>query len=389
MKIAGIIAEYNPFHSGHAHHIAETRRRTGCDYVVVCLDGAFSQRGEAACLDLHTRVRMALTGGADAVFLLPAIHAVRTADVFARGGTAILGGLGCDCLSFGSETEDMQLLCRLAELRENEPEAVSVAVQQKLALGMSHARARGEALAEALNVSPEILGAPNAILGAEYIRAIRSLHLSMEPVAVPRIGSYHDTTLDATFASASAIRAAMQRDLASAAAYVPEALRSYILDAPAMHAPDDLLLHRLRSMTEAEISALPDVCEGLERRIKACARDAGSCAALLEAAKCKRYTHARLTRLCAHALLDLTNALANRHPLPEYAFLLGMRDSARPLLAELSVRSTLPLRSNAAELAEDEVFQLECRAADLRALLCSDPDQRRAGRMFTEKFIRI
>ena len=30
MRIAGIIAEYNPFHNGHAWHIGETRRRSGC-----------------------------------------------------------------------------------------------------------------------------------------------------------------------------------------------------------------------------------------------------------------------------------------------------------------------------------------------------------------------
>ena len=29
MKIAGVIAEYNPFHKGHAHHLKETRRMGG------------------------------------------------------------------------------------------------------------------------------------------------------------------------------------------------------------------------------------------------------------------------------------------------------------------------------------------------------------------------
>ena len=73
MKIAGIIAEYNPFHSGHAYHMEETRRRTGCDYVVVCMDGSYVQRGEAACLSKWDRTRMALENGADAVFELPAL----------------------------------------------------------------------------------------------------------------------------------------------------------------------------------------------------------------------------------------------------------------------------------------------------------------------------
>ena len=29
MTVCGITAEYNPFHTGHLHHIAETRRSPG------------------------------------------------------------------------------------------------------------------------------------------------------------------------------------------------------------------------------------------------------------------------------------------------------------------------------------------------------------------------
>ena len=46
MKIAGIIAEYNPFHTGHAYHIQKTRELTGADYIIVVLSGDFVQRGE-------------------------------------------------------------------------------------------------------------------------------------------------------------------------------------------------------------------------------------------------------------------------------------------------------------------------------------------------------
>ena len=83
MRIAGIIAEYNPFHSGHAWHIARTRE-AGYDYVIVCMGGHFTQRGEEAMLSKWDRARMALACGADAVFELPALFAVRTADAFAR-----------------------------------------------------------------------------------------------------------------------------------------------------------------------------------------------------------------------------------------------------------------------------------------------------------------
>lgn len=442
MKIAGIIAEYNPFHSGHAHHIRETRRLSGCDFVVVCMAGSYTQRGEAACLDKWSRTQSALLCGADAVFELPALWAVRPADAFARGGVAILAGLGCDCLSFGSEAAELPLLRALAELREDEPESLAAAVRGGLEQGKSHARARGEALAAHLNLPPELLNSPNLILGAEYVRAAGALGAELEIIPIPRHGRYHSAALGAQpeaaapgsggagtqpavhrsgcaaggeaeaahrpggaadkeaaasgatpaggFASASAIRAALAAGrMEEALACVPPAARALLAAAPRMHAPDDLLLHALRRMTRAKLENLPDAPEGLGDRVAHCAQAAASRAELIEAVKCKRYTYARISRLCAHALLELDRDLCARHPLPEYARLIGMRADARSLLAELKRRATLPITSDATRLAGSEVFQLECRATDLRALQCDDPAVRAAGQEFTQKFVRV
>ena len=171
-------------------------------------------------------------------------------------------------------------------------------------------------------------------------------------------------------------------------AFVPAPARAFLASAGTMHAPDDLLLARLRAMTEAEIAALPGVGEGLERRVRRLAGAAPSREALLNALKCKRYTRARLSRLLAHALLGVTEALVQRHPLPEYARLIGLREDARPLMGELSRRARLPIVANPTKLAGDEVFALECRATDLRALLCDRPDERKAHQEFTHKFVR-
>ena len=389
MKIAGIIAEYNPFHNGHAHHIRETRRLSGCDFVVACMAGSFTQRGEAACLDKWSRARAALACGADAVFELPALWAVRSADAFARGGVAILSGLGCDILSFGSESPDLSLIERLAELAQAEPDGLSEAIRAGLAAGKSHVRARGEALAEYLNVTPELLNAPNLILAVEYLRAIRELNSPMRPLTVPRVGDYHGASLD-EFASASAIRAALVRgDREAALRCVPEAAREILANAPAMHAPDDLLLHTLRNMTDAQLASLPDANEGLDCRLARCARESATREELIDNLKCKRYTRARLTRLCAHALLGVTGDLLRTHPLPPYARLLGMREDARPLLKELNAQTSLPIVSDPVKLRDDPVFQLDCRATDLRALCCDDATERRAGQEFTRKFVLV
>ena len=391
MKIAGVIAEYNPFHAGHAYHLEMTRRQTGCDYIVVCMDGSYTQRGTAACLSKWERARMALACGADAVFELPALFAVRTADVFASGGVGVLGGLGVDVLSFGSETDDRELLYQLASIRESEPEEVAEAIRRGLDAGMSHARAWGSAVSQKLGVDVETLNSPNLILGAEYIRAIRKFGFDMEISPVLRKGAYHGESLEEEgFASATAVRAAMKSGrLADALQSIPTGAREILANAGTMHEPDDLLLHRLRTMSEAEIAQLPDVAEGLERRVKQCAETAATMEELIENIKCKRYTRARLSRLTAHALLGLTQALAQQHPAPTYARLIGMRAEARPLLAELKKRARLPIVSDPVRLKNDPIFTLECHATDLRALQCDKKEDRRSGQEFTQKFIRI
>ena len=391
MKITGVIAEYNPFHEGHAYHLRAARERSGCDYIVVCMAGSYTQRGAAACLSKWDRARMALMCGADAVFELPALFAVRTADAFAAGGVGVLAGLGIDALSFGCETDDPGLLARLAALREQEPPEMSERVKRNLGQGMAHARAWGTAAAERLGVPPELVNAPNAILAAEYVRAIGRTGAKPELCPVLRRGDYHGDQLDGGgFASATAIRAALSEGRRDAAReHIPEGAREILAAAGTMHAPDDLALCCLRQRTEAELAALPDVAEGLERRVKRCAETAAALEQVIDAVKCKRYTRARLSRLIAHAMLGLTADLARRHPAPEYARLIGMRADARPLLSELKRRASLPIVSGPVALRGDEVFQLECRATDLRALQCDDPSERAAGQEFTRKFVRV
>ena len=76
MTVAGVVAEYNPFHPGHALHLRETRRALGECAVAAVMSGNFVQRGECAVLDKWTRARAALEGGADLVLELPTVWAV-------------------------------------------------------------------------------------------------------------------------------------------------------------------------------------------------------------------------------------------------------------------------------------------------------------------------
>ena len=107
MKIAAVIAEYNPFHNGHAYQLHRIKDHYGYDFVIVVMSGDFTQRGEPAIADKYARTRMALLSGADLVIELPAYYACASAEYFATGAVSLLHGLGCvDALFFGSESED-------------------------------------------------------------------------------------------------------------------------------------------------------------------------------------------------------------------------------------------------------------------------------------------
>ncbi|MBR2730730.1 MAG: nucleotidyltransferase family protein, partial [Clostridia bacterium] len=119
MRAAGLIAECNPFHYGHARLIAQMRA-SGAESIVAVMSGNFVQRGEPALLCDRRRAEAALRCGVDLVLQLPVPYALSGAQRFARAGVAALAALGCvETLWFGSECGDLALLQKAAALTED------------------------------------------------------------------------------------------------------------------------------------------------------------------------------------------------------------------------------------------------------------------------------
>lgn len=211
MKVAGVIAEYNPFHEGHKYHIEKTKEITGADYVIVVMSGNFTQRGVPAIINKYTRAKQALKNGADLVIELPACFSTASAEYFAHAGVSILHKLGVvDYLSFGSEEGDIEKLKEIASFLSCEPDTYKKELQFYLKEGYSFPQARGKALYKYFpDLDLNFLAKPNNILGIEYCRALLTFHSSIKPITIPRISNqYHDSklSLDSTISSASAIR---------------------------------------------------------------------------------------------------------------------------------------------------------------------------------------
>ena len=139
--IAGIIAEYNPFHAGHAYQISEVKKFFPDAEIVAIMSGSFTQRGTPAILDKWTRARLAVEGGADLVLELPFTSAVRSAQDFARGGVRILSRLGIiDKIIFGAEFSDLKKLREVAKIFDEKN--FHDELKQKLSAGVSYAAAK-------------------------------------------------------------------------------------------------------------------------------------------------------------------------------------------------------------------------------------------------------
>lgn len=373
MRIVGVIAEYNPFHLGHAYQLRQAREAAHADAVVAVMSGCFVQRGDAAIVSPAVRAKMALQNGADAVILLPALWAVRDAEHFALGGVSLLTSLGCDAISFGAETADLPLLRAAADAVDSS--ALRDAMQPYLSAGMPYPAALSAAMADAAPDAAPVLSSPNNTLGVCYLRALRRLGAHMDVCPIARASDYHATAVADGFSSATAIRSAILRgDWASARSAMPEDAAD-LLDTQALanhlHRPealDSVLLARLRLMADTEYAALPDVSEGIERRLRRAAESARTRESLLQAAKTRRYPYARLSRLATHALLGVTQATVDSNPLPSAAFLLGFRRGCEPLLSQLA-QGAVPLVSSAAQCGKDAAWvQVEQRAWVLWAL---------------------
>ena len=397
MRIAGIIAEYDPFHKGHAAHIAATRAENGgnATHVVAVISGNFTQRGEPALLSKYHRAEMALSAGADLILELPLPWAMSPAESFARGGVAILDALGCvDVLSFGSECGDITVLKQLAAVSKH-PEYQN-ALRHALANGIPYAAA-GQAAAAALlgDDAAAHLATPNNTLGIEYIRAAAEQGTDFEFFTLQRQGAlHHETAPNQGFAAASLLRKWIREGhIEQAANYMPEASATVLFDAHAQEKTatstnilESALLARLRTMTPLDFASLPWLSEGLENRLYRASRNTTNYTDLLTELKTRRYPRARLRRVLWAALIGLS--AQDCEGLPPYIRVLGMNKRGREILNVAS--PTLPLLTRTSQLnALDDrcrhLFSLECTSTDLHALCMPIPEP--CGTGHTNKLI--
>ena len=351
-NVLGIVAEYNPFHNGHLHHLIESQKLTDSDYTIAVMSGSFTQRGDVSIIDKWSRTQMAIENGVDLVIELPTIYAISSAENFASGAIKILDSLGIvDYLSFGSECNDISILSDVTDVLTNEPSEYKSLLSHELSRGVSFPKARERALMMYLNDIRRfnnVLSSPNNILGIEYLKALDRQNSKIHPITIKREGSaYNDDSipLDSGFASATSIRNLCQsHDISILQNFMPENSFNILQDClenghlvKNISEFDKLIIFTLRQMSTDEIANLPDVSEGLEFAIKSAVNQCNTTAELLSIINTKRYTQTRLKRILLYALLGITKKdMQISKSIKPYIRILGFNNKGRKLISEIS-----------------------------------------------------
>ncbi len=380
MTVCGITAEYNPFHTGHLHHIAETRRRLGENAVIVCvMSGNFVQRGDFAVLDKYARAEMAVRCGADLVIELPLAAALSSAEGFAKGAVETLHALGCGTVSFGAETADADLLLQAAELLNSLPmEGESGAPH------LSYAARRQEELSKVNKQAASLLDNPNNTLAVEYCRVM--LPLGMRPLAVLRQGAAHDANAPHSgFASASLLRTHLRDgDFAFCAPFLSPAARAVWHEAvdrgeAPVALPEDMLLALLRTaLYQGRLQT--GSADGFDERLQKAVYTAYSFSDAVENARTRRFPAARVRRTLLRAVLGIE---ANASVSPAYLRVLALAPRGRAVLKNAALPVIVkPVTEKRLSDTLQPDLRRDAFADDLFALALPNPERRIGGGHF-------
>lgn len=331
IKTIGLIAEYNPFHNGHLYQLKKIKELFPDSLIILILNGYFTQRGTISIQTKEAKTKIALENNIDLVIELPFIYGTQSSDNFALYSIKLLEKLHTDYLVFGSESNNLELLKKVANIQLNDTN-YPLRVKSYLENGINYPTA----LAKALNIIEDI-NKPNDLLGISYIKAINKLNSKIEPITIKRTSDYHDTYSTSSIISASNIRQKLinKEDISP---YLPSCSLTNIIEFD----EDKLLtLLKFKILTDKDLSAYLDVDEGIEFRLLKVVNQAKTLDELIQNVKTKRYTYNKISRMLTHILIGLTKKDAHQATM-DYLKILGFSQEGQTYLKRIRKDLDLP-----------------------------------------------
>jgi len=329
METVGIIAEYNPFHNGHLHHINETKKLFPNAMIILILNGYFLQRGELSLLCKEEKTRIALHYDISLIIELPFVFGSQSADTFAYNSVKLLDTLQCEKIVFGSECNDAGALCKAAAYQINNKEYEKT-VKEYMDKGVSYPTATAKA-------SKENISAPNDLLGVSYIKAILKLNSKMKYFTIQRTNNYHDKVSNAKIVSATNIREQIKNNKIIEK-YVPK----YPITINWNLNTDYFNLLKHKIITDKDLTRYLTVDEGIENRLKKFVDESSSLDQFIGLIKTKRYTYNKINRMFIHILIGLTKE-DNKYLELDYIKVLGFDEIGKKYLNSLKKDIAMPI----------------------------------------------
>lgn len=335
MKKIGIICEYNPFHNGHDYHIKQIKERFKDSMIICVMSGNFVERGEVSIINKWEKTKIALEHGIDLVVELPFAFSSQSADLFCKGSIQILNALKVDAIVFGSETNDIALLNKLAEISFTEK--YQAIVKEYIQKGNNYPTAMALAFHHFGHQNP--LG-PNDTLALGYIKELKALNSSIEPIAIQRTNDYHSKKANDEIASATAIRLLLKEGK-EVSSFVP-----YPINKKELHFNEEYFPYlKYKIITEKKLNIYQSVDEGIENRIKKYILEANSFEELIQKIKTKRYTYHKLSRMFIHILTNFTKEEAKDMKELQYIRVLGFNKKGKDYLKQVKKDCSIPILS--------------------------------------------
>lgn len=353
MKVLGIIAEYNPMHTGHIYHISKAKEITGCDTVIAIMSGSFTQQGNIAIINKFERAKQAIQNGVDLVIEIPSAFASSDAGNFAYKSVSILNDLNVDAICFGAETDNIERLKLISETLIYKDKEIWNEIKNELKKGISFAKARNNALNKFLNEEDiNIILSPNNILALEYLKTLKVLNSNIIPFAIHRESNFNSHILENCYTSSTSIRKALENkcNLNDIQKYIPENVSKYLKNNKIIFNNDffEILKYKIISMNENDLKEINGVSEGFENKLKKEICDSYSYDEFLFKIKSKRYELSRIKRILVNILLNISkddfNLLKENNS--NYAHILAFNHDKKDLLSHISNTSNIPVISS-------------------------------------------
>lgn len=326
----GIVAEFNPLHSGHRYLIECARKiaDTNNGEVVCVMSEFFTQRGEVAIVDGYTRAEEAVRCGCDLVIALPYLGSVAYGDDFAKKSIEILSGAGITHLIFGTENADVDIFEEIYAKQQN---TLQEEYKKLIKKGLNFAKINS--LLYGLEKNN-----PNFSLAYSYYKAIKDMSLDIQMVPIKREGqglNSSDVT-EQKHLSATAIRENLEDERIEK--YLSKEMFS-VLKKDKIASEEELfsyLKYKILSLGKKGIEKIYDVNEGLENRIYEAVLKANCYSNLVDLIATKRYSNKKIQRVLLHIITNTTKEDYERYFITNQFRVLAVKKDKAAMIREIN-----------------------------------------------------